>query len=193
MLNYAVQYNVSYGIFLTFKNNLPKRSFSVNHKKDKVDKMKILFPYQKYETYTRENFIAACLYIMYTFNPSSFNKMLDYLRNIDYNNIIKFKNDIINYQINLQQDITFLREKYCNPTLKDILQELKDNKIKFYTFYFYIRVKEINIDTIIDNSRVLGSFVQRIKQLLLFITFKEEAINKIVVLFEESNILKGMN
>lgn len=191
MLNYVSQYNVSYGVFLTFKNNLSKRNLSVNHKQAKIDALKTLFPYSKYESFTKENFTAACLYIMYYKSPSSFNKMLDYLHNIDIKDVFAFKHNIINYPIYIEKDINYLREKYSNPSLSNVLDELKNNKIQFFSTFFYLKCNNIDIDELINKSRVLGNMLQRLKQLMLFITFREEAINKINVLFNESNILKG--
>jgi hypothetical protein len=117
--------------------------------------------------------------------------MLDYLKDIDVIAALQFKTTILQYKSQIQQDVVYLREKYCNPSTSNMLDEFKNRKIKFYTLYFYLKANNILIDDLINSSRVLGAMLQRVKQLMLFITFKQEAINSILMLFDESNILKG--
>lgn len=192
MLNYGIQYDIANGVFLTFRNNLAKRTLKVSHGNIKRDKLKDLFPYSKYETFTRENFIGTCLYIMYKHYPSSIYKMLEYLVEVKQEDVIIFKNQIMQYKSYVNQDVIYLREKYGDPTLNSVVKELKKGNIKFYTAWFFLKRTNTNIEEYINQNRINGAIVQKIKQLMLFITFSEKALEIIDLLFDESTLLQNI-
>ena len=189
MLTYNQQYNILNGIFLTFKNNSSKRLLTVNHTDNKRDKMKILFPYLKYESFAKENFIVVCLYIMYKFNPSSVNKTLDILREIDFDKtVVPFKNSISQYKSNVIQNVMSMREKYGKPTMSDMFKEYKKGNIKFFTLYFYMKKNGYDIDeTIKTQGHLVAYHLRQIRQLMLYITFRQTAIDSILGVFEEES------
>ena len=193
MLNYSIQYDVANGVFLTFKNNLSKRSYSVSHKQEVRDKAKSMFPYFKYESYTKENFIAVCLYIMVRYSPSSVNKMYTYLKDVEFEDALRFKEDILKYKLYIPQDVIYLRELYGDPSIDQVFKEYRRYKIKFYTLWFFLKLKDVNIDDFISNNRINGQHLQKIKQLMLFVIFSEKAIDSIKLLFDETSLLKEMN
>lgn len=191
MLNYGVQYDIANGIFLTFKNNLAKRSYSVSHGQNTRDKAKAIFPYYKYESFTKENFISVCLYLMLTKSPSSVNGLYEMLKDIDPEDAFKFKDSIINYKLYVPKDIMYLREQYGDPSVEQMFKEYKRNKIKFYTIWFFLKYKDIDVDDYIIKHKINGQFLQKIKQLMLFITFSDKAMSNVKLLFEETDLLKG--
>jgi len=186
LLSFDEQYNISQGIFLSFKNNSKKRQLSVNHSEKVRAKFKYLIP-SRFETYTKENFILTCLYISFTKSPSSYNSFLDILREIDFNkDITKFKDIIINYKFYLNKDINFIRESYGSGNVNILFSEYSKNNIQFYTLWFYLKYSNIDINNL---SNIQTIYTNKIKVLLLYITFSEKSLINITNLFNESSLL----
>ena len=195
MLNYNIQYDVAVGILMTFKNNQSKRSLSVNHSEAKRDKLSLIFPYAKFHSFTKENFIVTCLYIMYKINPSSINKLIECLREIDFQStVLPFKNSITQYKANVVKDVMYIREHYGNPSFKTMLKEYKKANIKFYTLYFYMKKHDMDIKALIESEGHLVAYhLKQIKQLMLYITFKQTAIDTILNAFDNETELFRTN
>lgn len=186
MLSFDEQYNISQGIFLSFKNNAKKRQLSVNHSEKVRAKFKYLIP-TRFETYTKENFILTCLYISFTKSPSSYNSFLDILREIDFNkDTTKFKDIIINYKFYLNKDINLIRENYGSGNISILFSEYSKNNIQFYTLFFYLKYTNTDLDNL---STVQTIYINKIKVLLLYITFSEKSLINITKLFSESSLL----
>jgi hypothetical protein len=96
------------------------------------------------------------------------------LYDLDEKEVKKFKSDIINYVVHLGRDVEFLVQKYnSKPSIEDIFFEYTGGNIKFYTLWFYL--KKINADfNELNESRIKGVILQRIQNLLLFVSFSAE-------------------
>ena len=180
MLSYNDQYNILAGIWTVFHNKNPKkRSLSVSHGKAKRDKMKNIFPYNQYENYTKENFIVSVLYIMFTKKSSSLIAAVKELKELNKKDAMKFKNEIIYYRKFLLEDIEKIKiEDGNNVSFEIIKDKYRKNEIKWFTFYFYIIVKGIDIKEL-ENSRIDRFLYNNIKKLLLYVTFSEKSIMEI--------------
>jgi len=179
-ISYNEQYNLCAGIYFAFSNkNANKRILSVSHGKAKRDKIKLMFPYNHYETYTKENFIISCLYIMFIKKPSSLIASVQELKDLDEKKAMAFKNEIIHYRKFLKEDIERLKiEEGNNIPFSIIKDKYRKNEIKWFTFYFYIIVKNVNIDNL-ESSRIDGFLYRNIKKLLLYVTFSEKSIMEV--------------
>lgn len=185
MLQFNEQYNVLHGIFITFSNNSSHRILVSKHKGDVREKAKVLYPYKRYETWTRENLVLLGLHIMLDKKPSSFSSMLQTLIDDDNDTKVKyFKDIIINYKTYIIEDVNKIIERYGEkPSFDSMFQLYLDKEIKFYTLWWYLKFTNADIDKICE-MRVKGSIIKRIKQLSLFLTFKEsniEIIKQILV------------
>jgi len=183
-LSYNEQYNICSGIFMAFNNKSNKRILSVSHGKEKREIMKQIFPYKQYESWTKENFILACLYIMFTKSPSSLNSSYELLVDIEEKNIMKFKNEILYYKKYLIDDINRINIESFDVSLDYIISEYRLGKIKWYTFYFYILVN--NEMEKINKSRINKHLMEKINKLLLYITFSEKSVLEIRKLMKEN-------
>jgi hypothetical protein len=175
-LSYYDMYNISSGIQLAFTRKTSKRLLTVSHGKNKRDQMEKVFPVSKYKDWSRENFIVACLYINFIKSPSSFEDGLVLLRDLDEKEVFKFKNEIINYRKFLTEDINRIKvEEGSNPGLDYMIKEYRENRIKWYTFYFYLVVSNTDMEKL-SRSRLNGFLLKKIKRLLLYITFSEKSM-----------------
>lgn len=185
MLSYNQQYDISNGIFLTYDSQLEKRLLHSRHGEGVRSKMKNLFPYHKYETTTKENFVMTCVYIMFTKSPSSFRGMVSELREVEEKEVQDFKYKILNYNDYIGKDIEYLKNNYGNCTYQQAFRAFVDKKINFFTLWFYILFNpDINRDTI-RKSRSLAHILRKIEFIMKFLTFKQESVERIGILFKE--------
>jgi hypothetical protein len=187
MLSYNDQYNILAGIYFTFTNGKSnKRTLSVNHGKAKRDKMKGLFPYKNYELWTKENFIIASLYIMFTNKPSSFITACEMLTELDEKKAMEFKTEIIHYRKFLKEDIEkLILENGTSLNLEIMKSYYRKNTIKWYTFYFYIVVSNQDRNKI-KKSKIDGFLLKNIEKLLLYITFSEKSMMEVKALMQDN-------
>jgi hypothetical protein len=189
MLNYSIQYNIANGIFQCFNKVNKKRLLSVSDKQDKLDKDKTLFPYQKYESYIKADFIVTCLYLMMKHKPTSKHKLYELLREDNFNEVMIFKNEIKSYKHFVQVDVDYLIEIYGNATPNQIITEYKKGKIKFYTVFFLFKIKGVDFVEYILAHRINGVHLQYINQAMLYITFSEVAYEYVNKILTQSNLL----
>ncbi|MCK5537937.1 MAG: hypothetical protein KAI79_14010 [Bacteroidales bacterium] len=189
MLNYDQQYNIANGLFLTYDQQMDKRLLHTSHGKAVRDKMEGMFPYRKYESRTRETFILACLYIIFTNTPSSYRALVTELKELDIKEIASFRFKINNYHDLMKADIIYLT-KELGGTLNSnkMINEYISGNIQFYTlwFYFMFNPKE-DIETL-KSSRVFSHVYRKLKFIMMFLTFSQEAVNDIQILFNEMEI-----
>ena len=174
-MTYEEQYDIATGIFNTFNKGLKRKTMKVNHGQKKRDSLKSIFPYKKYEKYTREVFILACLHISFNRMPSSVTEMYTELNNIEMSDIQTFRDSISQYRKYLKDDLETLITLYgTNVSLEQITSEYRNKSIKWYTWYFYLLVS--NSEEEVMNSRVNGILYAKVKSLLLFVSFSEKSI-----------------
>jgi len=184
-LGYSEMYNISGGVYFTFNNKKAnKRMLSVKHNKEKRDKLSSIFPTSKYQNWTRENFIIACLYINFKLSPSSFISSIEMLKDIEQKEIFNFKNEILQYNLFLKQDLEYL-VNVGNLNLNSVIKEYKLNNIKWYTLYFYILAEGKMLD-ILEKTRVSSYLARKIKKLLLYVTFSDKSITKVRTLIKST-------
>lgn len=185
MLQFNDQYNVLHGIFITFTQNTKSRLVVSKHKGGTREKVKGIYPYHKYETWTKENLVLLGLMIMLEHKPSSFQGMLQMLHDDEIDQKVKkFKDIIINYKIYITQDVNMIIEEYGEKPTFDVMFKLyTDKKIKFYTLWWYLKYSGADIDSIC-NMRIKGNIIKRIKQMNLFLTFKESNLEQIKKVLE---------
>ena len=185
MLSYNDQYNILAGVYVSFNSKIDKRTLSVSHKKKKRDSMKAIFPYCTYESWSRENFIVASLYIMFKKSPSSLIKAINFLREIEEKEVQKFKNEIIYYRKFLQEDINKIKLEEPSPSLDFMIKKYTSNQIYWFTFYFYLVVSNTDIEKL-TKSRVQGILYKKIRKLLLYVTFSQKSMNSIKQLMKDT-------
>jgi len=180
MLSFNQQYNISNGIFICYNQQLDYRLFHSKHSLKVREKYKKFFPYKKFETYTKENFVLTCLYIIFFQTPSSYRDMIRKLSDINFNEIKKFKVQLQNYEINIQKDINYLRQYKDQLTPERILKEFYLKHIKFYTAWFYLKFNS----TTFEKSRIFKHIIRKLKFIMLYLSFNEKSVQKIKSLFE---------
>lgn len=187
MLSFSEQYNISYGIFLAFKNNSNKRQLSVGHSEVVRNKYKYMFP-KRFETYTKENFIFTCLYLAFTKSPSSFDSFVEKLKESNMEStILAFKDSIVNYKGYLKEDVEHMRSSYGRATVANMFSEYLKNNIRFYTLWFYLRY--LPIEEELSYTNIQQIHINKIKVLLLYVTFSEQSLTSIKSIFLESSLL----
>jgi phosphoenolpyruvate synthase/pyruvate phosphate dikinase len=185
MLTFNQQYDIANGIFLTFDKNLPMRKMTSNHTQQVRDKARHYFPYTKFETWTKERFAITIIYIMYKKNPPSFKNLGQMLYELDEKEVKSFKSDIVNYNLYVAKDVDYLVQIYNSlPTIENIFFEYINGKIKFYTLWFYLKKIDADMNELME-SRIKGVILRKIKNLLLFVTFNAEKLDKINILLKE--------
>jgi len=187
MLSYNEQYNIMGGVYFAFnsKSTKAKRTLSVSHGKQKRDKMKAVFPYKQYEEWTKENFVIASLYINFVKKPSSLISAFSELKDLDEKEVMTFKNEIIHYRKFLKEDIEKIKMMEPSPSYEFMADLYRKNEVKWYTFYFFVIVKNINIDKIMK-SRIDGFLFKSIKSLLLYVTFSQKSMMEIQELMKDT-------
>lgn len=184
MLNYWNQYSISNGIYLCYDQRLTRRTLSSKHGEVVREKMKNVFPYRKHESTTKENFVLLSLYVMFTKTPSSFRSYVSEIANADMKEAMKFKQDILQYDNNIKRDVKYLREKYMDDlNVQNVFNEFNSRKIKFYSAWFYLNFCGEDIEAL-SKSRVMGHVIRKLKFIMLYVTFKEESVNKIKTLMD---------
>jgi len=176
MLSFNDQYNIMGGIYFTFNNKKQnKRSLSVSHSQKKRDNMKNIFNYSKYEDWTKENFIVACLYINFIKKPSSFISSFEELNELDKKVAYSFKNEIIHYRKFFREDLEKIKIEEGGLSFEYIRNAYRKNEIKWYTFYFYLLASNQDISKL-EKSRIDAFLYRRITKMLLYITFSQKSI-----------------
>jgi hypothetical protein len=185
MINYTNQYDITNGIFLCFDKELKVRKLTANHSQQVRDKQKSSFPYQKFETWTKENFVIMVLYVMFNKKPPSFKSLLQMMREVDKKDITNFRAEIVNYSQIMSRDIEGLFSKFGGKiSVEEAFNEYQQGRIKFYTLWFYLQKSGANLEEI-ETSRIKGALLRRIKSLMLYVTFKQESVDKINKLLKE--------
>ena len=185
MLSYNQQYDIANGIFITYDSQLDYRLMHSKHKGGTRENMKMMFPYQKWETRTKEVFVLACLYTIFTKTPSSFRSFVGELREIDLKDVSSFKHIILNYHDFISKDVSYLRETYGSSIDQHtILNEFMEGKIKFYTAWWYVKFNEEDFKI----GRVYAHVIRKLRFLMLFLTFREDSIENIRELFKQIEI-----
>jgi len=187
-MDYDVLYNIHAGIWTSFNNKQKQKLFSVKHGNKKKEEFRVFFS-PKFETFTRENFVTTCLYIQFIKKPSSLMSSAILLKDMLDNNgriikeILDWKTEIIHYAKFIKEDIEFIRAT-GDTSVQNILQLYYTGKIRFYTFYFYLEVKKVDMEKM-SQSRVTGYLIKDIEKLMVYVTFKEESKKKIKDLIDE--------
>ena len=186
MLPYNKQYDLANGIFLTFDQQLDYRLLHSRHGAGVRDKMKMSFPYHKYEAVTKETFLLSCVYIMFTKAPSSYRGLVNELRDLDLKEISKFKASIINYNDYIQKDIKYIIKEYGgNVNYQNLIRDFIDKKIQFYTLWFYlVFAPDVDIE-ILKESRVFSHVYRNLKFIMQFLTFKQESVDNLSKVFNQ--------
>ena len=185
MLSYNQQYDIANGIFITYDSQLDYRLMHSKHKSGTRENVRMLFPYQKWETRTKEVFVLACLYVVFTKTPSSFRSFVSELREVSMKEISKFKHIILNNQDFLAKDASFLQKTYGSSVdPQKVLKEYVDGKIQFYTAWWFIK---LNHEDFVP-GRTFSHILRKLKFIMLFLTFKEDSIQRIRELFKQIEI-----
>jgi len=174
-MSYKELYNISHGIFLTFSSSLKKRTLRVNHSEDKRAKVKHLMP-SMFESWTRENFIVANLFVNFKYSPSSFQAALTLLSDerCTKEEIIKFKNDIVNYRKFLKDDLIHL-QKLEQLNVPIMVQEFNNHNIKWFTLYFFLLFSGCDFEDL-KKSRINNRLIKKLETMLLFVSFSKETV-----------------
>jgi hypothetical protein len=191
MLNYELQYNVSQGIFLCFKNNLSTPLLHVNHSYEIKEKYSKILNYSKYLSYTQEEYILLCLYIMFTKNPSSINYFYEIINTIDTKENTAFKDVIMQYPKYIKQDIDYILETIGQPTSQQMYDLYVKNKIQFYTLWWFLVYKDDL--KFLEQSKLREIHYRKIRSLLLYVKFDEKHLQYIKKILNASTLfLKGL-
>jgi len=184
MLSYYEMYDIVGGIWITFSNKrAKKRSLSVNHSEKTRDDVQSYFPERKYKDWTKENFIIANLYVNFNFSPSSMSKAIEHLTNADEKDIFKFKNELMNYNKFLTEDLDRLKVEDITINSENIMEEYRNNKIKWFTFYFFMMYFG-DLEKY-EKSRVNGYLIKKIRKMLMFITFSQKSMSRVKLLIND--------
>jgi hypothetical protein len=191
-IGYSNLYNITAGIFMAFSNKKVKeRVLSVNHPQKKRDKVEKYFPINKYNLSTKENFVLVNLYINFKEGVSSFEGVIQKLNELDGTTdkrVLDFKNKIINYRKFLKDDIERIQLEETSIDLDYMISEYRNNKIQWYTFYFYLEALD-DTELVIEKlkkSRINGKLIDKIQKLMLYVSFSEKSKNIIKVLMKDS-------
>jgi len=189
MIGYNDQYNILAGVFFTFKNKKAKKTLKVSHGNKKRELIRTRFPYRKYELYSNKEYILTCLFILFEYNPSSFDKAIVLLKDIKRTEVLNFKNSIIYYKKYLKADIEYIMINISNGiSFYEITDLFREKKINWFTWYFYLLIKEISKDEILK-SKINGVLYLKIEKLLMFISFSDENIELIKEVMKETIII----
>lgn len=185
MLSFNQQYDIANGVYLTYDSQLDYRLLTSKHKQGTRKNMEMSFPYHKYEDKTKELFVLACIYVMYTKTPSSYRAFVEELREVEIKDVGSFKHKIMNYQDYIAKDVAYLKKEYGSALdPQKVLTEFLDNKIQFYTASWYIRVHADDWKP----GRTFTHVMRKLKFVMLFLTFKEESVKTIKGLFSQIEI-----
>ncbi len=189
MLNFNTQYDISNGLYITYDTHLDYRLLHSKHGKGVRDKIQNTFPYHKYEGRNRQTFILACLYIIFKKTPSSYRGMILELKELNLKEITTFKHDIMNYQDLMKVDIHYLIKNFGGVITGDqMLREYTSGNIKFYTLWFYYLINPNEDIEKLKASSVFSHIYRKLKFIMMFLTFSQEAINDIKILFDKMEL-----
>jgi len=174
-MTYYEFYKLCHGLYITYHNSFDKPVLTTRHKRDKMDEMKYIVPYEKFKNKHRKTIILSGIYVIFNKSPASFNKFLQDLRELDFDEIKKFKYDIKMHETYIKKDIKLLKEKLIT-TKEEAIQLFLKNEIKFYSLYFYLKAK--NEFEALKNSRIYKTLYKRLKFIMLFLNFDKENIIK---------------
>lgn len=175
-MTYDEQYDIFGGIFNTFDKSSNKKMMSVRHGRKKRDEVKPMFPYRKYESYTKSVFILACLYVNFVKMPSSVMSAIEELQNVSMKDIQLFKDNIVQYRKYLKDDIhNLINEFGTNVSFEQITETYRNGHIQWYTWYFYLTVSGYDLEEL-EKSRINGILYKRIKTLLMFVSFSQDSM-----------------
>lgn len=185
MLSYNQQYDIANGIFITYDSQLDYRLMHSKHKRSTRERMKISFPYHKWETRTKETFVLACIYVIFTKTPSSFRAFVEELREVDLKEVGKFKHIILNYQDFMAKDVRYLKEEFGSSIdPQKVLTAYINGKIQFYTAWWYIKLNHEDFKP----GRTFSHILRKLKFVMLFLTFKQESVDRMKELFNQIEI-----
>jgi hypothetical protein len=189
MLSYNEQYQILAGIHYAFANESKERVLCTSHSPDKIQKMKMFMKHTKYESTSKQNFIIICLYTELKFSLSSLHDMMTKVSSYtdaDIKEIYTFKNKIVNYRLHLSKDIEYINNNYGGKTSFDsIILAYRHDKINWFTMYYYGVYNKINLDKV-KKSRRFGKLIRKIETLLLYITFSDKTVQKMMDTLDES-------
>jgi len=177
-ISFKDMYQMCAGIFTTFHNKESnKRSFAVKHSIKKMEQMSYIFPSAKFKLKTRENFILSNLYVNFKEGPSSLVGAIEKLTDLDDKKVIQFKNEIINYRKFLKEDIDRINSEESKVDLDYMVNEYRNNNIKWFTFYFYLEASSDPKASLeeLSKSRINKILIQKIEKLLLYVSFSEQS------------------
>jgi len=111
--------------------------------------------------------------------------MVGELREVDFKEIEKFKREILNNQDYIGQDVGYLKKVYGSSVdPQKVLKEYLDGKIKFFTAWWFIKLNSSDWEP----GRTFSHVIRKLKFLMLFLTFKEESVERIRELFKQIEI-----
>lgn len=169
------KYHILSTVHLSFRNG--KKIKAVKHPENKMIVSINELP-NTFKHFNKETFSIAVLLCQYTKDPSSIMSLAKRMNEISKEDIYKFRDNILHYKKYLSDDINYLKQKYLVPTTEEICLEFINNKIKFYTFYFFIINTHKEED--INKSRIYSIIWKKLQGLMLFVRFKEESIDSIM-------------
>ena len=189
MLSYNEQYQILAGVHYAFANESKERVLCTSHSQEKMNKMQMFLKYQKYNTTSKQNYVIICLYTELHYPIASLHdamvKVSSYTPE-DIKEIYSFKNKILNYRLHLSKDITFINENYGGKTSFDsIILAYRHNKINWFTLYYYGVYNNIDLDKV-KKSRRFGKLIRKIETLLLYISFSDKTVQKMMDTLEET-------
>jgi len=188
MLLYGDQYNVLSGVFFAFHTNSTEKILCVSHPAKKMDTMSKFYSYNKYSSWTKQNYIILCLYLNLNNSILSQHDMIQILNDVtkeDIKNVIKFKESIINYRREAHKDIQYLNDSFGGDMkYQGILQEYRKGNINWFTLWFYTSIK-LDKEKLLK-SRIHKKLLNKIRVLTLYINFKEETFKEIINTTEEN-------
>lgn len=182
VLSYNQQYDIANGIFITYDSQLDYRLMHSKHKAGTRDNLKNSFSYHRWEDRTKETFVLACIYVVFTKTPSSFRAMVSELREIDLKDITKFKHIIMNNQDFMAKDTAYLKETYGSSIdPQKVMKDFADGNIQFYTAWWYVKLQHEDWVP----GRTFTHVLRKLRFVMLFLTFKEESVQRIRQLFDQ--------
>ena len=174
---------------MTFDQHLDHRLLHSRHGQGVRDKLQSSFPYRRFESKNKQTFILACLYIIFKKTPSSYRGMVLELKEIDMKEVSAFKHEIMHYNDLIKLDINYLIKNFGGVLTGDkMLREYLSNNIKFYTLWFYYLINPNEDIEKLKNSRVFSHVYRKLKYIMMFLTFSEESVNEIELLFTKMEL-----
>jgi hypothetical protein len=131
---------------------------------------------------------------MFKKSCSSVDDILKHLHDINFKKEVEpFKVKIMQYRALLIGHIEYLISNYGKASIKDVFDAYREKKIEFYTLWFYLYYSGYDLYTEIDKkvfSRVQVIELQKIKNLLLYVTFSESSMEHIKIILKQSDLIQ---